>query len=169
MRFPERHLSEDEVVEYHLRTHVKALIAPAVVLLVIAAGLGLGLGFLPDTGAGAQIGRWVLIGAAALAFVIWVVWPLLSWLTSTYTVTTERLITRWGVLTRTGRDLPLSRINDVAYEQSLLDRVLRCGTLVVSAASEQGQVFLHDVPGVHEVQLRLSELVREAHENDGSW
>jgi uncharacterized membrane protein YdbT with pleckstrin-like domain len=91
------------------------------------------------------------------------VWPFLVWLSTTYTVTSERLITRQGVLNRRGRDIPLGRINDVAYSQDLLDRMLRCGSLNVSAASEQGTIILRDVPRVHDVQLEMSELVRAAH------
>jgi hypothetical protein len=37
---------------------------------------------------------------------------------------------------------------------------------VVSAASDQGRIVLADLPEVHRVQLRLSELVRTAHWGD---
>lgn len=164
MAFPEKHLSEDEIVVFHLRTHVKALLLPVLVLLLTSGAAGLAVGFIPQDSQAGRIGRWVALGVAVLIVAKWVIWPFLSWLTTTFTVTTERLITRTGVITRVGRDIPLERINDVAYEQDLIDRVLRCGTLVVSAASEQGQVRLHDVPSVHQVQLRLSELVRDEHE-----
>lgn len=166
MGFSEKHLSDDEQIVYHMRTHVKALIMPVVVLLLLAAGIGYGLGALPEDGAMATVGNWaiLIVGLAVLAG--WVVWPLLTWLTTTYTVTSERLLTRRGIVTRTGRDIPLRVINDVAYEMQLNDRILRCGTLVVSAASEQGQVRLKDVPQVQEIQLRLSELVREVHDEN---
>ncbi|HSK26371.1 MAG TPA: PH domain-containing protein [Jiangellales bacterium] len=162
MAFPQRLLGDEEEVVLHLRTHAKALAVPVLVLLLVAAAAGFGWGFLPDDGAGPVL-RLVVLGLAVLVVLRFALWPLLRWLTTTYTVTTERLITRTGVLNRTGRDIPLSRINDVAYEQSIGDRVVGAGTLVVSAASEQGQVVLDDVPRVHQVQLRLSELVRSAH------
>ncbi|WP_166349233.1 PH domain-containing protein [Phytoactinopolyspora limicola] len=168
MGFPQKHLSEGEIVEYHLRTHVKALILPVVVLLVTGAAVGFGLGILPDDdGTGVTVGRWALVIVGILVVLIWSLWPFLSWLTTTFTVTNVRLITRTGIITRTGRNIPLRRINDAAFEQDLLDRVLRCGTLIVSAASEEGQIKLYDVPRVHSVQLRLSELVAEAH--DDNW
>lgn len=166
MGFSEKHLSDDEQVIYHLHTHVKALIVPVLVLLLVAAGVGFGLGALPDDELVGAVGRWAVVIVAVVVVVVWVVWPFLTWLTTTYTITSERLITRQGIFTRTGRDIPHTVINDVAYEMQISDRILRCGTLVVSAASEQGQVRLHDVPRVHAVQLRLSELVREAHDLD---
>lgn len=163
MGFSEKHLSDDEQVVYHLRTHVKQIFVPIFVLLALSAGVGFGLGALPDDTAG-SVGRWAIVIAGVVVLGVWVIWPILTWLTSTYTITNERLLTRSGIITRVGRDIPLDRVNDVAYEQGLTDRILRCGTLVVSAASEQGQVRLFDVPRVHAVQLRLSELVREAHD-----
>ncbi|RIQ27373.1 PH domain-containing protein [Jiangella rhizosphaerae] len=166
MGFSEKHLSDDEQVIYHLHTHVKALIVPVLVLLVLAAGVGFGLGALPDGELVGTVGRWAIVIVGIVVLGVWVVWPFLTWLTTTYTITSERLVTRRGIITRTGRDIPLRVINDVAYEMQLNDRILRCGTLVVSAASEQGQVRLDDVPRVQQVQLRLSELVREAHDED---
>jgi uncharacterized membrane protein YdbT with pleckstrin-like domain len=161
--FPQRLLGQGEDVVLHMRTHAKALIVPILVLLVTAAALGFAMGVLPDTGAAGATGRWVLLAIGAAVVGRWSLWPFLVWLSTTYTVTTERLVTRQGVISRYGRDIPLGRINDVAYSQDVLDRILRCGSLNVSAASEQGTIVLHDVPGVHEVQLELSELVREAH------
>ena len=92
--------------------------------------------------------------------VVWlVVRPFLRWLTTTYTVTNRRLITRTGILTRRGHDIPLPRISDVAYEHGLVDRMLGCGTLVVSDASEHGPVRLPDIPHVEQVQLAISDLL----------
>ena len=72
------------------------------------------------------------------------------------------MVTRVGVLTRTGRDVPLTRVNDVSFTETLLERVLRCGTLTVESAGERGQVVLTDVPRVAEVQRTLYELIERA-------
>jgi uncharacterized membrane protein YdbT with pleckstrin-like domain len=163
MGFPQRLLGEGETVLIHTRTHVKALLIPVIVLLAAAGAVGFALGALSGDGTGTSIGRWVLVVAGLAVVARWSMWPFLVWLTRTYTVTTERLITREGVVSRQGRDIPLGRINDVAYSQDLVDRILRCGSLNVSAASEQGTIVLRDVPAVHAVQLQMSELVRDAH------
>ena len=100
----------------------------------------------------------------AVAVVIWwVVIPFLRWLTSTYVFTDRRLITREGLLTRRGHDIPLTRISDIAYEKGVVDRIFGCGTLIISDASETGRVELHDIPRVEEVQLVLNDLVHDAH------
>jgi membrane protein YdbS with pleckstrin-like domain len=157
MTLSRKHLSDDEEVVYHLRTHLKAVFVPILVLIVALAAASVGM-----VAVDSDVPRWGIVAVALVVVAVWGIWPILNWLASTYTITNQRLITRSGVFTRTGRDIPHEHIHDVAYEQSVLDRLLRCGTLVVSSASEQGTVRLHDVPGVHAVQLRLSELVRES-------
>jgi uncharacterized membrane protein YdbT with pleckstrin-like domain len=161
-----RLLNDDEVVVVSTRTHVKALLVPASVLILVAAVAGY-LSTLPSGGPRELLV--LLIWAVALLAIGWlVVRPFLGWLTTTYTVTDRRLITRSGILTRRGHDIPLARVSDVAYEHGLLDRMLGCGTLVISDASEQGRVRLHDIPQVEHVHLRISDLLfdPDAHRSD---
>jgi uncharacterized membrane protein YdbT with pleckstrin-like domain len=148
-------LNEGEHVLLTTRTHVKALLLPAVALIAVA-GLA---GYLSSLPSGDQAGIWrLVIWVVAGALVLWFsVAPFLRWLMRTYTFTNRRLITRNGVLTRRGHDIPLNRISDISYEKSLLDRIFGCGTLVVSDASELGRVPLHDIPRVEQVQLTVSE------------
>ena len=70
------------------------------------------------------------------------------------------------LINRSGHDIPLARISDVSYEKGLLDRLLGCGTLVVSDASDRGRVALPDVPRVEEKQLMLSDLLYQGTKND---
>jgi uncharacterized membrane protein YdbT with pleckstrin-like domain len=148
-------LNEGEHIVYSTRTHVKALLLPAVVLIIIA-GLAGYLTSLP-TGDSATIWRvviWVIAGALIVYFCVK---PFLHWLLTTYTFTNRRLITRTGILTRRGHDVPLNRVSDVSYEKGLVDRIFGCGTLVVSDASEHGRVELRDIPRIEQVQLVVSE------------
>lgn len=155
-----RLLGDGEHVVASTRTHVKALLGPVLLLIAICGVAGFLLPMVPPDLAFLD---WLvaLVGAVAIAY--WVLWPFLNWLSASYTVTNRRLITRHGVLTRVGHDIPLYRINDVAYEHGLVDRVLGCGTLVISAASEGGQVILPDVPAVEDLHLTMTELLMGEH------
>ncbi len=89
-------------------------------------------------------------------------YPFLRWLTTEYTITNRRVITRVGLVTRVGRDMPLARINDVHFEHSnVVERMLGCGTLVVESAGERGQLVLADVPEVEIVQREVYRLYEE--------
>jgi membrane protein YdbS with pleckstrin-like domain len=147
----------------HLRTHWKALIWPAVAFVLLCAVTGVVVGIaLPAVPPGTKtVVGWV-IAAVALILVVWLcLVPFLRWYTTTYTVTNRRLITRRGILSKSGHDLPLVRINNVEYEKSLLDRMLGCGTLTLTTAAED-PLTLHDIPDVEHVHLQLGELMTEA-------
>jgi len=154
-----RLLNEGEHVVVSTRTHVKALLVPALWLILVAAVAGYVSSFTGGAGS-AQPLLVAVIWIIALVVVVWlVVRPFLTWMTTEYTITNRRLITRTGVLNRRGHDIPVPRISDVAYEHGLVDRMLGCGTLVISDASERGRVRLPDIPHVEQVHLKISDLL----------
>lgn len=161
---PARLLGDDERVVMAMRPHWKELVGPALVLLVVSPLATFAATVVPDGGAQ----RWLRLAVAVVALLVvlrWTVWPFLVWLTTAYVVTDRRLITRYGVVARVGRDMPLSRVNDVTFEHSsILERVLRCGTLVVESAGERGQLVLRDVPRVEEVQRDVYRLAEDDEE-----
>ena len=161
---PKKLLGEDEQVVMAMRPHWKEMVWPVVLLLVLSP-LATFLATIVPEGSLQPWARLAVAVVAAFVVVRWVVWPFLKWLTTSYVITDRRLITRVGVIARHGRDMPLSRVNDVTFEHSsILERVLGCGTLVVESAGERGQLVLRDVPRVEEVQrdvYRLAEADEE--------
>ena len=152
-------LNPGEKIVVSTRTHPKALILPILTLVVLLAAGVLFQVFVTDNGT-ALLVVWIIV----VILVLWrVLWPFLDWLTSSYTITDRRLITRNGIITRRGHDIPLGRISDVAYELDLIDRVLGCGTLVISDASTNGQVLIYDIPKVEATQRQLNELLHRLH------
>ena len=156
-------LGDGERVVVSTRTHAKALVLPILAFIVICAVAGFLAALVPSDLAWL---RWIVAAIAAVAVIVWVLRPSLGWLTASYTLTSHRLITRRGVFTRLGHDLPLRRIHHVSYQRQLLDRLLGCGTLVVSAASEHGQIRLPDVPNVEHLQARITELLYDDNDDD---
>ncbi|MFW6598679.1 PH domain-containing protein [Propionibacteriaceae bacterium Y2011] len=160
MGLPDRLLGDGEYVALHLRTHPKRLIGPALLLILLGGLVGVALALLPP--ATQPIG-WIVVVVVAVVLVVWlVIVPFLRWLTTTFSVTNRRIITRRGIVNQIGHDLPLVRINDVSYERGLVDRVLGCGTLNIRTASDQGPVVLPDVPDVERVHVEITELLFES-------
>lgn len=165
MGFPRRLLADDETLVLVLRTHVKALFVPFLVLVLVVAAL-IGLAFVP----GVDAQPWVWIAAAVVAAVIlgrWVLWPFMVWRTTIHAITTRRLVLRSGVFNRQGHDMPLTRMNDVSFEHTFFERLLGCGSLVVESAGERGQLRLDDIPKVELVQRTLYRLADEQHGHRG--
>lgn len=157
-----RHLNPGESVVFTTRTHPKAIILPVLIAVVIIALAITASVFVHGY---ALLAVWVI----AALLVLWFTGrPVLVWLAATYTLTDRRVLTRTGILTRKGHDIPLNRISDVSYEKGLFDRMLGCGTLVISDASTQGRVALPDVPNVEQRQLQISDLLFRGSRPTGS-
>lgn len=156
MSLSKKLLSQDEVVVRHMHTHIKTLL-PAInieSILVIAAAVG--SFFVPEN---ARYWALATIWIAVLVLSIpLIVIPWIKWSSTTYTVTTKRVITRTGVFTRTGHDLPLSRISDIQIEKNFDDRFFGCGTLALQTSADD-PLLLHDVPKVEMVQVEISNLL----------
>jgi uncharacterized membrane protein YdbT with pleckstrin-like domain len=107
------------------------------------------------------------LGVVAVVLLMWwLMIPVLVWRTTVYELTNKRMRLRDGVLTRRGRDIPLSRITDVSFRKGVLDRVLGCGTLVVESAGEHGELALTEIPHVERISSLLFQLVEDERRND---
>ncbi|MEA2509401.1 MAG: hypothetical protein QOG21_1483, partial [Actinomycetota bacterium] len=90
--------------------------------------------------------------------------PFLRWLFTDFVLTTDRLITRTGVLAKHSKEIPLERINDVTFNQSVLQRTVGAGTLVIESAGERGQETISHVRNPEQVQLMI---YKETEQNAG--
>ena len=156
-------LSEGERSVLVLHPHWKTVVWPVVLLVIVVVAASVLLIVIPHNRL--QGDERIAVGAVALlAAVIWTGEPFLRWRTTTYELTTRRFRLRSGILSRTGRDFPLIRISDVSFSHGPIDRLLRCGKLIVESAGEHGQLVLNEIPEVEKVQATLFQLVEDEQE-----
>ena len=156
MALSKKLLSRDEVVVRHMHTHPKVLFWPlaAEILLLVAGVVGSVLA--PDSwNPWGLIAIWVVV--LVLSTPLFLV-PWLRWSTTTFTITSKRVITRSGIFNKKGHDLPLSRISDVAQDRGVTDRMFGCGTLALQTSADD-PLILEDVPDVETVQVEISDLL----------
>ena len=151
-------VGEESVKIFH--PHWKTLAVPVLLAFVVVAVLLVGEVLIPASNA-AAIERLVLAVVAIALLMWWLMYPILAWRTTAYELTTRRLRLRDGIVTRHGRDIPLSRITDVSFRKGVLDRLLGCGTLVVESAGEHGELTLTEIPHVERVSALLFQLVED--------
>jgi uncharacterized membrane protein YdbT with pleckstrin-like domain len=149
-------MTGDEQPVLLLHPHWKTLIRPTLV-----AGLLVAVALVLEVVVSGALVRLAVGLVAVLVVMLWLIVPVLRWRTTTYELTTRRLRTRFGIITRRGRDIPLTRISDVSFEKGILDRLLGSGRLVVESAGEHGQIVLRDIPNVEYVQAMLFRLVED--------
>jgi membrane protein YdbS with pleckstrin-like domain len=147
-----------EPVRLRVRPHARALVLPVLVLLGVLAAAGFGAGRLPE-GRWQEPGRWAVAVLALALLVRASLLPWLRWLTTALVVTDRRVVVERGVLRRTSRGVPLSRVADVGIERSALQRLLGSGTLVLDTVGERGGVVVTDVPRVREVAAQVEALL----------
>ena len=156
MAFPRALLADHERIVFELRPHWVAVV-PALLWAALIALAWIALGALVDSGP-ARLA--ITVGAlVALPFLSAI--PLLKWSNTLFVLTTDRLITRRGVIARQATEIPLERINDVAFAQSALERVVGAGDLLIESAGERGQTRITNVKRPEQVQLRIYQATEE--------
>lgn len=157
MAFSRKLLNDDEDVVLDLHPHWEffaksgaTLFAAVVVgILVLNADLP---GFVD-----------AVVGVGVLAALAWFGLTYARWATTNFVVTTDRLIYRHGVLSKHGIEIPLERVNTVFFSQSLLERMLGSGDLVIESAGEMGRQNFSNVRKPSAVQ---NEIYRQMEQNE---
>jgi uncharacterized membrane protein YdbT with pleckstrin-like domain len=163
--FPRRLLNENEVVILDLRPHWSVLVGSAL-LLAISLGLAIAVSI-----AVSGVAHDPLL-IASLLLVLFVLARFVRryarWATTNMVLTSERLILRAGVFAKSGREIPLERVNDLTYRQSFFERVIGAGDLLVESGGERGQQVLRMVPNPMRVQQAIYKQMSEAGPNVSS-
>lgn len=167
MGYPPELLSQDERIEFEMRPHWRALIAPMAVTLAVAFGLTFVViqwsDWFGDNETVNTVGRWTFLAVGIFLLVLYAIRPFLYWITTQYVFTDRRIIIRSGLVARQGRDMPLSKVNNVSFDVSVMGRFLNYGRLTIDSASDEALV-INDVPNVERIQREVNRL----HEEDSS-
>ena len=160
MGFPENVLAQGEKVERSLHPHPWTVLGPTL-LGVVLAGLALGTAWVtPDDTTGNRL-QWIAIAVLVLVAVPLVVAPYLRWRTTHYVITSHRVMVRKGILSKSGKDITLSKITDVSFRQTLFDRIIRSGTLSIESAGDSADELLRNIPRSDEIQQLINRLIDE--------
>jgi uncharacterized membrane protein YdbT with pleckstrin-like domain len=137
-----------------LRPHWIGLVLPTIVALLLTVALIL-LFTLFDP---PRLLGWVAVVLAILLFLVFSLRPFLNWITAHFVVTSDRVIHRSGWLARRSMEMPLERINDVTFTQSVFERMVGAGSLRIQSGSEYGQNHFRDIRNPEDVQKLIYEM-----------
>jgi len=153
--FPKRLLIEGEELILDLRPHWIALVGPTIVTFLVVAGYLLAVVYAPNDGAGRSVVIW---GGLVLAVVILIWYPVrgfIAWATSNFVLTSDRVIHREGFIAKRSMEIPLEKINDVRFHQSVFERVIGAGDLILESAGEFGRNVFSDIRNPEHVQKTI--------------
>jgi uncharacterized membrane protein YdbT with pleckstrin-like domain len=152
MAFPRRLLSDNEELILDLRPHWITIVVPSLITVLVVIVWGYLLG--KTNGALS----WILT-AAALVLLLWfAARGFIDWATSHFVVTSDRLIHREGLVSKHSMEIPLEAINDVRFNQRILERVVGAGDLVIESAGTRGQEVFSNIRNPEFVQKTIYEL-----------
>ena len=149
MPYPQRLLNDGEEVALDLRPHwwyfSRHILSgiPLLALLLLLAGKH------------ADAWLWYIWGALALVWAGWLGLQYLNWTFTHFVVTNSRVIFRTGVLAKHGVEIPMDRVANINFNQSMWERVIGAGDLEIESAGKDGQSKFDDVWHPDAVQQEL--------------
>jgi membrane protein YdbS with pleckstrin-like domain len=123
------------------------IVAGCVAVAVVWSGAPLWVGY-------------VLLGIAGV-FLLAVLAKVVVWRCTTLVLTNLRVVYRTGVLRRLGREIPLDRVQDVTYTQSIVERMVGAGSLMIESAGAGGEDPFPDISHPAVVQSLINRLITQ--------
>jgi uncharacterized membrane protein YdbT with pleckstrin-like domain len=111
-----------------------------------------------------------MIGWAALiAFIILLVnlvYEFVQWKTTRFAITDQRVAYQSGIIRRRGVSIPLNRINNVNFDQTLIARMLNNGIVTIESAGQTGDSVFENIPDPEQVRTVIFAQVEADEQRD---
>jgi uncharacterized membrane protein YdbT with pleckstrin-like domain len=158
MGISQKYFNHDEVLVLDLHPHWWRFVKPSLVLLAALAAIAynneIPNEFLKD-----------LVLIIAQAFTALAVLNLaaqaLKWHRTHFVLTSQRVIFQSGVIARTRVEISLHKINLINFHQSVFERLINAGDIVIESGAEDGVETFNDVPDPQQVQALIHTWVRK--------
>ncbi len=132
-----------------MRQHWWFLARPVAIVVVVLAG---GVAALSQSAPEA-------VDLVVLAVLVVALLALLAryirWATTSVVVTNDRIVLRRGVIGKQGREIPLEHLNDISYRQSIFERLIGAGSLLLESAGRDSQEVFACLPHPADIQNQI--------------
>jgi len=145
MPYPKKLLNDYEELAVDLHPHWWYF-AEAVFALVVSIVIGIIV-----LGTDESWLKWIAL-ALIVASAGWLLVRYLKWATTNFVITSDRVIFRHGVVAKSGIEIPLERVNSVHFNQSVFERMIGAGDLLIESGAEGGQQRFTDVHNPDKIQ-----------------
>ncbi len=152
MPYPRKLLNDNESVALDLHPHWW-FFAKHAAALVVSIIVGIAAKAWLD-GSVERVVVWIAI-ICIIVSAIALVARYIQWMTINFVITSDRIIYRSGVFAKRGIEIPLERVNNVIFHQSVIERLLNAGNLLIESGGETGQQRFTDVKEPDRVQALI--------------
>lgn len=162
--YPEKLINEGETVVLDLKPHWwffwKHILVGGALLIV----LGVWVAYQPKS----DVFKYVL----AIAILVDVAFVIVKYLTWTYThfvLTDRRVISRSGIISKRGTEVPLDRVNNIDFSQKFWERLIGAGDLSIESAGKDGQSHFQNVRHPDMVQQEVYRQMEVNSRRQAGW
>lgn len=149
MPYPKKLLNDYETVALDLHPHWWYFAEP---VLALVGSIVLGIVSLTVLdGDVSKVVKWLAL-ILIVVTAIWLVLRYAKWATTNFVITSDRIIFRSGVVAKSGIEIPLERVNNVLFHQTIFERMLGAGDLLIESGGEDGQQRFSDIRHPERVQ-----------------
>jgi uncharacterized membrane protein YdbT with pleckstrin-like domain len=146
--YPQRLLNDGEEVALDLRPHWWYFSRHILTGIPLAVLAGVAFHFSNNF-------LWWFWAIVALVWAGWLAVQYMNWTFTHFVVTSSRVIFRTGVFAKHGVEIPMDRIANINFNQSLWERVIGAGDIEIESAGRDGQSRFDDVWHPDAVQQEL--------------
>lgn len=145
MPYPQRNLNRDETIALDMHPHWWFFAKQTAATVVVVA---LSLLAIP------REKDWMTYPLVVLLVVVglWLGVRYLKWVTTNFVITSQRVIFREGIIAKKGIEIPLERVNNVNFNQGIVERILGAGDLLIESGGEDGKQRFTDIRHPEAVQ-----------------
>lgn len=156
MGFPRDLLADHEDLVFELRPHWVALVPAVLWSLGLLVALFLGYAAIDAiVGGDASLPKSIFATLITLLWIGLAVARFLRWRFTLFVLTTDRIITRSGIIAKHSKEIPLERITDVTFTQTVIERLIGAGDVVLDSSGDLGALRIAAVRKPEEVQLLI--------------
>ncbi len=109
------------------------------------------------------------LGVALALALVWLGWEYLQWRFTNFAITNSRVIFQQGLISKRGVEIPLERVNNVNFNQTIIERVLGAGDLLIESGGQDGQQRFTDIQRPQEVKKILLNHVQRRIDMRAGW
>ncbi|MFM8815891.1 MAG: PH domain-containing protein [Actinomycetes bacterium] len=157
MGISQKYFNHDEVLVLDLHPHWWRFVKPSLVLLAALAAIAynneIPNQFLKDL---ALIIAQVITALSIINLAV----QALKWYRTHFVLTSQRVIFQSGVIARKRVEISLHKINLVTFHQSVFERLINAGDIIIESGAEDGMETFSDVQDPQQVQALIHQWMR---------
>ncbi len=166
MAFSTKYLNDDEHVILDLHPHWWTFVEPSISLITLLV-LWLKSYDIAEAQSsnGMRLLETVCVRAIEVLVVVGVVRlgvRALKWSRTHFVLTNQRVIFRSGVIARVGIEIPLYRVNNINFHQSIFERLIGAGDLLIESGGEDGMEVFDNIRDPEQVQSYIQRAMHNA-------